>query len=41
VPEVLSDNSAIGYVLNECYAQVAEFETRFPDSRLHRPATDG
>jgi hypothetical protein len=41
VPEVLSDNAAISFVLNECYAQVAEFEKRFPDSRLQRPAADG
>lgn len=34
VPSHLDDNKAIGYVLNECYSSVEEFEQQWPDSRL-------
>lgn len=34
VPSRLDENEAIGYVLNECYSSVEEFEQQWPDSRL-------
>jgi hypothetical protein len=37
VPQTLGENEAIGYVLNECYASVAEFEQKWPDSRIGQP----
>jgi hypothetical protein len=34
VPASLDEGTAIGYVVNECYGWVDEFERRWPDSRL-------
>jgi hypothetical protein len=34
VPESLDEGTAIGYVVNECYGSVDEFERHFPDCRL-------
>jgi Double-GTPase 2 len=34
VPPSLDEGTAIGYVVNECYGSVDEFERRWPDSRL-------
>jgi len=34
VPAALDEGTAIGYVVNECYGSVDEFERRWPDSRL-------
>jgi hypothetical protein len=34
VPSSLDEGTAIGYVVNECYGSVDEFERRWPDSRL-------
>ncbi len=36
VPAFLDEGTAIGYVVNECYGSVDEFERRWPDSRLSR-----
>jgi hypothetical protein len=33
-PADLDEGAAIGYVVNECYGSVDEFERRWPDSRL-------
>ena len=37
VPASLDEGTAIGYVVNECYGSVEEFERRWPDSRLSTP----
>ena len=34
VPTSLDEGTAIGYVVNECYESVDEFEHHWPDSRL-------
>jgi hypothetical protein len=34
VPATLDERTAIGYVVNECYGLVDEFERQWPDSRL-------
>jgi hypothetical protein len=34
VPSSLDEGTAIGYVMNECYGSVGEFEHRWPDCRL-------
>jgi hypothetical protein len=34
VPASLDEGTAIGYVVNECYGSVDEFERRWPDCRL-------
>jgi hypothetical protein len=33
-PAALDEGMAIGYVVNECYGSVDEFERRWPESRL-------
>lgn len=36
----LTENKAIAYVLNQCFAHVDEFDRRFPDSRLRQPGAN-
>jgi hypothetical protein len=34
VPQNLGEREAVGYVVNECYAAVKEFEQRMPGTRI-------
>jgi hypothetical protein len=39
-PAALTDGTAIGYMLNQCFAHVDEFDRRFPDSRARQPGAN-
>jgi hypothetical protein len=42
VPQNLGEREAVGYVVNECYAAVKEFEQRMPGTRIGgQPARAG